>query len=98
VTWHALEETQVETGDRGSFGVHSVIHGGPSSFGPHTHETAAGDDVVLKDQAVLFNAVVGDDVTIGVKSLVQNSELASGTEVPDRVVILNDAPPYPVEW
>jgi carbonic anhydrase/acetyltransferase-like protein (isoleucine patch superfamily) len=98
VTWHALEEAEVETGDRGSYGVHSVIHGGPSSFGPRPHTTSTGDDVVLKDQAVLFNARVGDGVTIGHKSLVQNSDLRAGTEVPDRVVILNDAPAYPVEW
>jgi carbonic anhydrase/acetyltransferase-like protein (isoleucine patch superfamily) len=98
VTWHALEEAEVQTGDRGSYGVHSVIHGGPSSFGPRLHTTSTGGDVVLKDQAVLFNARVGDDVTIGLKSLVQNSDLPAGTEVPDRVVILNDAPPYPVEW
>ncbi len=98
VVWHALEETHISLGDRGSYGVHSVVHGGPSSFGPFTATTAAGDDFVLKDQGILFNAVVGDRVTIGVKSLVQNSELPSGTQVPDRTVILNNAPPYPVEW
>jgi len=47
---------------------------------------------------VLFNSVVGDKVTIGVKSLVQNSSLPSGTEIPDRVVILDNAAAYPVEW
>ena len=98
VSWHALEETRLELGNRGSYGVHSLIHGGPSSFGPFTQTTATGDDTELKDQAVLFNAVAGDRVKIGVKSLVQNSLLPSGTEVPDRVVILNNAPPYPVEW
>jgi carbonic anhydrase/acetyltransferase-like protein (isoleucine patch superfamily) len=98
VTWHALEDTRLELGNRGAYGVHSIVHGGPSSFGPFTHTTAAGTDAEIKDHAVLFNSVVGDDVTIGVKSLVQNSRLPSGTAVPDRVVILDDGPAYPVEW
>ncbi|MBA3713275.1 MAG: hypothetical protein H0W76_12635 [Pyrinomonadaceae bacterium] len=98
VTWHALEDTRIQLGNRGSYGVHSIIHAGPSSFGPFTHTTAAGNNFRLKDKGVLFNAVVGDNVTIGVKSLVQNSSLPSGTVVEDRTVILNDMPPYPVEW
>lgn len=98
VTWHALEDTRLELGGGGSYGVHSIVHGGPASFGPFTHTTATGTGAEIKDHAVLFNSVVGDDVTIGSKSLVQNSSLPSGTEVPDRVVILDNAPAYPVEW
>ncbi len=98
VTWHALTHTHIRLGNRGSYGVHSVIHGGPSSFGPFVQTTEAGNNFELKDQGVLFNAAVGDNVTVGVKSLVQNSFLPSGTEVEDRVVILNNMPPYPVEW
>ena len=44
VTWHALEETRLQLGNRGSYGSHSIVHGGPSSFGPYTHTTATGTD------------------------------------------------------
>ena len=98
VTWHALSNTRIQLGNRGSYGVHSIVHGGPSSFGPFVQTTAAGRNFVVKDLGVLFNSVVGDNVVIGVKSLVQNSSLPSGTVVEDRIVILNNMPPYPVEW
>ena len=98
VTFHALEHTHIATGNRNTFGVHSIVHGGPADYGSHTDTTISGDDVEVKDRAVLFNSRVGDGTVIGARSLVQASDLPAGTVVPDRTIIIDGVEFGGVEW
>ena len=86
-TMHALEFSRIDLGDGASLGFHSVVHGG----GPIAPEqpTAAGRNLRLGNYSALFRGFVGDDVTIGHKSLVQGTALPSGTTVPDCTVIVD---------
>jgi carbonic anhydrase/acetyltransferase-like protein (isoleucine patch superfamily) len=47
---------------------------------------------------VLFQSQVGEQVTIGNRSLVQASVLAAGTVVPDNTVVVDGAVAGRVEW
>jgi carbonic anhydrase/acetyltransferase-like protein (isoleucine patch superfamily) len=98
VTFHALEHTHIATGDRNTFGVHSIVHGGPADYGTHTDTTISGDNVEVKDRAVLFNSRVGDGTVIGARSLVQASDLPAGAVVPDETIIIDGVKFGDVEW
>lgn len=91
-TFHALEHTDIHTGLNGTYGFHSVVHGGGADAATH-----AGDNLVLGDWAVLFRSIVGPGTRIGYKSLVQQAELPAGTVVPDCTVIIGTTS-SPVEW
>jgi carbonic anhydrase/acetyltransferase-like protein (isoleucine patch superfamily) len=93
-TFHALEHTEMQLGDGATYGPHSVVHGGPA----FDATTRSGDDLKLAAWAVLFQSHVGDHVRIGAKSLVQSSDLADGTVVPDRTVIVGGLVVGTVEW
>ena len=93
-TLHALENTTVTLGINGRYGFHSVVHGG----GPLGEQsTGTGANFRLGDYAAFFRAVAGDNVTVGQKSLVQGTVLASGTTVPSCTVIVDNVT-YRLEW
>ena len=91
-TMHALEHTEVQLGDDGAYGFHTLVHAGPA-FDP----TRTGDDFTLADLSVFFNSSAGNDVRIGAKSLVQQAKLDSGDSVPRCTVQVGTAR-SPVEW
>jgi carbonic anhydrase/acetyltransferase-like protein (isoleucine patch superfamily) len=93
MTVHALEHTQVALGKNGSYGVHSVVHGGPADRNP----TATGANFKLGSYGVFFRSAAGDDVTVGCRSLVQQANLPAGAVVPDKTIMI-EATSYPVEW
>jgi carbonic anhydrase/acetyltransferase-like protein (isoleucine patch superfamily) len=92
-TVHALESTQVALGPKGTYGFHSLVHGGPAPFNP----TQTGRRFTLGDFAVFFNSRAGNHVKVGAKSLVQQADLPSGSVVP-RCTVQVGATRTPVEW
>ena len=78
----------------GTYGSHSVVHGGPTPFNP----TVTGVNLKMASWAVLFRSSVGKSVTIGFKSLVQATQLRDNTEVPACTVIIGTNVPTQVEW
>jgi carbonic anhydrase/acetyltransferase-like protein (isoleucine patch superfamily) len=56
------------------------------------------DNVLLKDQSIVFKSHIGHGCVIGEKSAVLNSILAPGTVVPDRVIYQDGAIFGAVEW
>jgi carbonic anhydrase/acetyltransferase-like protein (isoleucine patch superfamily) len=98
VTFHALEHTDIRVGDHDSFGYHVVVHGGPDD-GSDPHElTKIGDDVTVKDWAVVFRSKVGNGVVIGTRAYVDGSHLVDGSVVPDRAIMIKDKIVGYVEW
>lgn len=93
-TFHALEHTHMELGAQGAYGPHSLVHGGPAL----DVTTRSGEHLRLGPSAVLFQSHVGNDVTIGARSLVQASELPDGTVVPPRTVIVGGVVVGTVDW
>ena len=92
-TQHALESTQIVLGNKGKYGFHSLVHGGPADYNP----TQTGRNFTLGELAVFFRSRAGDNVTVGEKSLVQQAKLASGTTIPPCTVRVGAAT-SPVEW
>ncbi len=86
VTFHALKNTSIRIG-AGLETEDNVVFHGP---------LVAGDRLRIRDDAILFRAAVGDDVTIGVRAVVVGPaddpiELPSGTVVPHDAVITTQA-------
>lgn len=98
VTFHALEHTDLDVGQRDEFGYHVVVHGGPDDGAEPHAMTSVGDDVTVKDWAVLFRSKVGNGVVIGVRAYVDGCHLAPGTVVPDRAIMIKDKIVGYVEW
>ncbi len=95
VTWHALEHTHIDLGDEANYGSRSIVHGGPNAF----HDTTiTGADFSLGFGAVYFRSKAGKDVTIGRRTLIQNSDLPSGTTVRAHQIIVNSVDVGDVEW
>jgi len=93
-TFHALEHSQIQLGGHGTYGTHSLVHGGPA----FEATTRSGDGLTLGSYAVLFQSHVGNQATIGPRSLVQASDLPDGTVVPDHTVMVGGAVVGNVEW
>jgi carbonic anhydrase/acetyltransferase-like protein (isoleucine patch superfamily) len=93
-TFHALEHTHLHLGNRGRYGFHSLVHGGPADFDP----TETGHHFSLGKEAVFFSSQAGVQVTVGCRSLVQQSTLADGTRVPDFTVMIGNVVIGTVEW
>jgi carbonic anhydrase/acetyltransferase-like protein (isoleucine patch superfamily) len=93
-TFHALEHTHLHLGNNGRYGFHSLVHGGPADFDP----TKTGDDFTLGKEAVFFRSKAGDKVTVGCRSLVQQSTLANDTTVPNFTVMISNVVVGTVEW
>ena len=81
VTFHALRGTSVRVGRDLRAGVNAVLHG----------PLRAGDRLVLEEDAVLFDATVGDDVTIGSEAVVAGVTLPDGVRVPPGAAITTQA-------
>lgn len=94
-TFHALEHTTLELGDDGCYGFRSIVHGGPNA---NDDITSTGDGFTLGAYSVFFRSIAGADVTIGYRSLVQNTELPDGAVVPARTVIVDGSVVGTVEW
>ena len=94
VTFHALEHSHLDLGDHGRYGNGAVVHGGPA----FSATTSSASGLTLGRSAVLFQSQVGDQVTIGSRSLVQASRLAAGTVVPENTVVVDGVVAGRVEW
>lgn len=94
VTFHALEHSHLELGDHGRYGAGAIVHGGPAFWAA----TSSGDSLTLGRSAVLFQSHVGNGVTIGNRSLVQASDLADGTVIPENTVVVDGVVVGTVEW
>ena len=93
-TFHALEHTHLHLGNNGRYGFHSLVHGG----GPAGFATKTGHDFTLGKEAVFFGSQAGVKVTVGCRSLVQQSTLANGTTVPNFTVMISNVVMGTVEW
>jgi carbonic anhydrase/acetyltransferase-like protein (isoleucine patch superfamily) len=94
-TFHALEHTMLQLGDHGCYGYRSIVHGGPTD---QNDTTITGDGFTLGAHSVFYRSVAGDDVTIGYRSLVQQTELPDGTVVPARTIMIAGEVLGAVEW
>jgi carbonic anhydrase/acetyltransferase-like protein (isoleucine patch superfamily) len=97
-TFHALEHTHIETGNRGRFGERSIVHGGPNTLGGSKNLTLTGNNVRIGDGALFFNSHIGDNSRLGDRSVVQASDLKAGTIVPPRTIIVAGSVLGTVEW
>jgi len=100
VVFHALEEADLVVGNRVQYGRKVVVHGGSRVVvaGSPEVQTSVGDDVVLKDESVVFRSNIGNRSVIGERSAVVGTDLKPGTVVPPRTVILNGLRFGNVEW
>lgn len=98
VTFHALEHTSMHVGDRFNAGFHVVVHGGEDSGNTPHETTRLDDDVTVGDWSVVFRSTVGKGSVIGVRAFVDGSQLAPGTVVPDRAIIIDNKRVGSVEW
>ena len=98
VTFHALEHTDIDIGDNSTFGYHVVVHGGPDDASEPHALTTLGDNVTVRDWAVVFRSKIGNGTVIGVRAYVDGSHLAPGTVVPDRAIMIKDKIVGYVEW
>lgn len=98
VTFHALEHSDIDIGNGDQFGYHVVVHGGPDDASLPHEVTRVGDNVTVKDWAVVFRSKIGANVTIGVRAYIDGSHLAPGTIVPDRTIMIRDKIVGLVEW
>ena len=97
-TFHALEHTSMQLGDRLSVGFHAVVHGGEDSGNTPHETTRVEDDVKVGDWAVVFRSTIGKGSVIGVRAFVDGSQLPAGTVVPDRAIIIDNKRVGSVEW
>ena len=97
-SFHALETTEITTGDGLRTGFHTVIHGGQDDNNTPRELTRIGDDVTVGAWSIAFRSTIGDGVTIGFRAYVDGSRLAAGTVVPDRAVVINNVTVGVVEW
>ena len=98
--FHALEGTDLHVGDKVRYGEGVIVHGGGRVVlaGEPEEPTVVGNDVTFEDGSVVFRSTIGDGAVIGERSAVVGTDLAPGTVVPDRVIILNGEEFGPVEW
>jgi carbonic anhydrase/acetyltransferase-like protein (isoleucine patch superfamily) len=93
-TFHALEHSHIHLGNQGTYGANSLVHGGPA----FDATTESGVGLRLGESAVLFQSRVGDNVTIGRRSLVQASDLPDGAVVAPNTVVVGGVVVGTVEW
>lgn len=97
-TFHALEDSHIETGNRGRYGFRSIVHGGPNDLGGEENLTKTGNNVRIGDGALFFNSHMGRNSRMGDRSIVQASELPAGTQVPPRAIMVGGVQVGTVEW
>ena len=83
-TFHALEHTQVILGDRGIYGLGSLIHGGKFN----SNVTSTGADFEIENDSVFYSSTAGDNCRIGRMSFVGDTNLPAHTFIPPRTVVL----------
>lgn len=98
ITFHALEHSDIEVGDNSTLGYHVVVHGGADDGSEPQEIMRLGDDVTVRDWAVVFRSKIGTGSTIGVRAYVDGCHLAPGTVVPDRAIMIKDKLIGYVEW
>ena len=91
VTFHALEETDIQVGDDLTAADDTVFHG----------PLVAGNGITAGDRAVVFRAIIEDNVEIGEEVVIagpgleEGEELSftipAGTVIPDGAVITDEA-------
>lgn len=95
VVFHALEHSHLHLGNGGSYGVRSIVHGGPTDFGD---TTITGDNFTLGAQSVFYRSRIGNNSRVGFKSVVQQSDFPSNTIIGDRQIIVGNVLIGTVEW
>ena len=95
VTLHALEHSHLHLGDAGVYGLRSIVHGGATPF---ANTTITGDNLDLGTQAVFFRSRIGNDSSVGSRSVVQDSDLPPGTNIPANTIVVANAVFGKVEW
>ena len=66
------------------------MHGGADD-GSEPHDIMRiGDDVTVRDWAVVFRSKIGAGSTIGIRAYVDGCHPAPGTVVPDRAIMMKD--------
>ena len=102
VIFHALEGNDLRVGNRVRYGEDVIVHGGGRPQVDPTTGLAAptlvGNDVVLRDGAVVFRSLVRNHATIGRRSAVVGSVLAVGQRIAPRTIYVNDEVFGTVEW
>lgn len=98
VTFHALEHSEISVGTGLRVGQHAVIHGGEVIGSVPPEVTHIADNVTVGPGAVLFRSDVGDDCIIGEGALVDGCQLAPGTEVPAKTILIQNQNLGNVEW
>lgn len=79
VTFHALEHTSLEIGDHARIGDGAVLHG----------PLRVGNNLVVEDDAVVFQATIADNVTIRRGATIAAPvTIREGTIIPEEAVIL----------
>jgi carbonic anhydrase/acetyltransferase-like protein (isoleucine patch superfamily) len=97
--FHALEHSHIHTGNNGIYGAGSLVHGGNTPFAaPYTNTTVTGDNVEIRAGAVFFRSRIGNNSRVGVRSLVQDSDLPAGTIIGDRKIVVGGVIQNNVEW
>ena len=98
VTFHALEHSNIAVGDGVELGYHVVVHGGADDGNAPNETTTIDDAAVVKDWSVIFRSTIGKGGVIGTRAYVDGSQIAPGTVVPDRAIIINNKHVGTVEW
>ncbi len=102
VIFHALESNDLRVGNRVRYGEDVIVHGGGRPQVDPTTGLAAptlvGNDVVLRDGAVVFRSLIRNHSVIGRRSAVVGSELAVGQRIAPRTIYVNDEVFGTVEW
>jgi carbonic anhydrase/acetyltransferase-like protein (isoleucine patch superfamily) len=100
VIFHALEHTDLITGDGVSYGEGAIVHGGGRvvAEGQPEEPTRIGDGVTLGDEAVVFRSTIGDGAVIGERSAVVGTDLPAGSVVPPNTIVLDGTVFGAVEW
>jgi carbonic anhydrase/acetyltransferase-like protein (isoleucine patch superfamily) len=94
-TFHALEHSHLHLGEDGRYGAGSIVHGGAT---PWDNTTITGEDFRLGAGAVFFRSRAGEDVKVGARSVVQDSDLPEDAVVPPNVIMVGGVIVAPVEW
>ncbi len=81
VTFHALKGTSIQIGDRFTAEDNIVIHG----------PLKVGNDVTVRDDAIVFRSTVGGGVEVGEGAIVVDVTLRDGAAVPAGAVITTQA-------
>lgn len=83
-TFHALEHTELDLGDNGSYGVGSLVHGGKFN----NNITRTGANFELGEDSVFYSSTAGDNCVIGWMSFVGDTNLTANTVIPSQTIVL----------